>query len=117
MSAFTPDDIPAKVGGPMPHELPIQLRQLLVMVNGTRSVRELLSMGLRGVEPAALRLVQPVGAQQPVLVCIGAKPVDVIADQEGDLLPRAGFALAGPGVGGEKGVEFGPEIVIQVVFA
>ena len=68
-------------------------------------------------EPAALRLVQPVGAQQPVLVCIGAKPIDVIADQEGDLLPRAGFALAGPGVGGEKGVEFGPEIVIQVVFA
>ena len=55
MSAFTPDDIPAKVGGPMPHELPIQLRQLLVMVNGTRSVRELLSMGLRGVEPAEAR--------------------------------------------------------------
>ena len=61
MSAFTPDDIPAKVGGPMPHELPIQLRQLLVMVNGTRSVRELLSMGLRGVEPASFEVLAELG--------------------------------------------------------
>ena len=61
MSAFTPDDIPAKVGGPMPHELPIQLRQLLYMVNGTRSVRELLSMGLRGVEPASFDVLAELG--------------------------------------------------------
>ncbi|QTD45704.1 hypothetical protein [Ottowia testudinis] len=61
MRPFTPDDVPAKIGGPMPHELPIQLRQLLVMVNGSRSVRELLSMGLRGVELASFDMLSQRG--------------------------------------------------------
>ena len=52
-----------------------------------------------------------------MFVRIGTKPVDVIAHQEGQLLVRAGFSFTGPGVGGEKGVEFGPEIVVQVELA
>lgn len=55
MSGFTIDDIPHK--SPQASQmtrtqkvrLPIHLRPLLIMVDGNRTVRELLAMGIRGV--------------------------------------------------------------------
>ena len=66
MTAFGPDHIPAKAAGaPDPHRLPIQLRQLLVMINGARSVRELLNLGLHGVQAASFELLAELGYIQP----------------------------------------------------
>lgn len=62
MITFSLDDRPVKAADHPPVSmLPIQLRQLVIMINGQRSVRELLSLGLHGVELMSFDLLSELG--------------------------------------------------------
>lgn len=59
MSGFGPDDVPVKTAlaadtrGTHGLNLPAHLRPLLIMIDGRRTVRDLVSMGMRNVTPAS----------------------------------------------------------------
>jgi len=56
-----------------------------------------------------------IAIEQVVRIDVDAKIIDIIADHKGELLIGTGLTLACPGIGGKKGIKFGPEIIVEII--
>lgn len=63
----------------------------------------------------SLVLADPKAIEEVMRIEVGAKAIDIIADHKGELLIGTGLALASPGIGGKKGIQFGPEVIVEII--